>query len=493
MGEAGLLALEAQALKALVFFGMTEAAMTMDEQTKRLMGFLSDLRPQALIKLIEGLEKERDSEVAKAYESILAKLRPMLRLLDIQRPGKMKPLRLLCMPFEPILFDDNRSLKQTGRISRASIIPIWFWLIEGLLPDTLPDLCARLDEHIEGADDEALQAAIAILHTTVSAAILRALEDANGKEKKLAPQLGSEDVLADAKEIAEVLSVAPMIMKLSQRLPKKIDQFDDQFIRTVQEIYDATYNERPSAAIYVPLCVMGRLSKPWEIMRLARKIALRNDDTMISQTDLSVLGNLLIEDMEAIGQQFKRIRPPEVDLLAIFEKAKRFADISSGMSREIDINRWGEWGKRLFAARNNVSGAITVLMARFGRDLAKALPLQRMGAYGRSGPRQPDLTKPPALDATSLVEGELKFLESCRKIGELIGVQADYKSVRHDIDAYLAAYEDGLVEEIRSAQDTALENARAFVEIVARLRAILSGDEAAEIFHRQASVAAGGL
>lgn len=472
---------------------MTEVTLVMDEQTKRLMGVLSDLRPPALIKLIEGLERGHDAGIAKVYEPIMAKVRPILRHMGIQRPGKPKPLRLLCAPFEEMLCDGDRPFKQDGRIARASIIPVWSWLTENLMPDTLPDLCARIDEHIGSGDGEALQAAVAILQATVSSAILSAMEEAGGNKEKLAALLGGEDVLADAKEMAEVLSVAPIMAKLRQRVPGKIDNFDDHFIGVVRDIYDETYSDHPDGAIYVALSVMSRLDKPWEIMRLARKIALRNDDTMISRTDLAVLGNLLIEDMEEIGKEFKRLRPSEVDFSMTFKKAKRFADISSGLSREIDIGRWGEWGKRLYAARNQVSGAISVLMARFARDMARALPLQRMGAYGRSGPRQPDFSKPPAPGTTGLVEEELKFLEACRKIGELIGVHADYKSVREDIDAYLSVYEDGLVEGIRHAQDTERENAKAFVEIVVRQRAILSGNEAAKIFHRQASVAAGGL
>lgn len=470
---------------------MADLSGEMAKNANSLSQMLSSLRPDGLAKLVDGLERDREKGGRMPHEAIMSKLRPMLARLGGRRPGKTKPLRLFCTPFETMLTSGARDIKQQGRIARTSIMPVWNWLSNDLLPDALPDMCTRIERYAERSDDQELQATVALLHETAAKAIFNAIGEVEGRDERLAIMLGGDDVLADARDIAAALLLAPQMAELAARLPRAIDSLNDGMLWTVREVYDRADSEKPGMAIYIPLSVMGRLAEPWQIMRLARQIAKRDDDTMIRGTDLAILGNVMIEDMEAIGLKLKRLRPAEADLADLLAKAKRFADISHGLSREIDIRRWGEWGQRLLAARNKVSTTIAVIMARFLRDLGKALPLKSMGVYGRAGPRQPSVIKPPSEATIAQAEEQLKFLEACRNIGEAIGIHADYKTVRQEIDSYLESYEDGIIEEIRGAKGVELENAREYVAAAARLRHILSGAEAASMLRRQAEVAAG--
>ena len=47
----------------------------------------------------------------------------------------LTPLRLFCLPFQDLLSSESRKSKQKGVIARATVLPLWRWLSETLLPD----------------------------------------------------------------------------------------------------------------------------------------------------------------------------------------------------------------------------------------------------------------------------------------------------------------------------------------------------------------------
>ena len=460
---------------------------SMDEKTNKISALLSDVDPKKINKLLTVLESGDDG-ATRAHGVILSKLRPVLARLGGPRPGKKNPQRLFCDPFEPLLITDPEVERAGGKISRASITPVWVWLSKHVMPDTLPDICARIQTHIDAANASALKASVEVLHATAAGAIVAALK--NEKERaRLAKGPDGERILQDAQLMGSALAVAPDMVKLKRLIPSVIPEFEDALLFPVRDLYDEAYNEHPEAALVILLTVMARLKEPWQIMRVARSIARKDDDTMISKTDLSILGNMLITDMENIANHVGRVPTREVDLAALYDSMDKLAAGSQGLAREIDIRRWGEWGKRLLAARLVVSKTAGAVMARFQGDLERAFPLSRVGGFGRAGPRHPDLSKPLSAEAVRRVEKLILFLEKSRKIEEVIGIHADCKAVREGIDEYLMAYEDAILEEAHRAAGKGAGNLSGFVDALVSVRTVLSGKKAARIFKRQVDVA----
>jgi hypothetical protein len=86
----------------------------------------------------------------------------------------------------------------------------------------------------------------------------------------------------------------------------------------------------------------------------------------------------------------------------------------------------------------------------------------------------------------------LRFVNGVMPISEPLGAQSHCRSIRQQIDAYLASYEDRLLEEMRVARGTARSNAQEFLEAAAGLHETIGENAQAEILRRRGQVAARG-
>lgn len=461
--------------------------------SQRLANYLAQLPPPAVLKLASGIEREKlRGTTGLPYETILSGLRPLLASFRGARPGMADPVRRLCLPFEDLLSDAPAVDRSRGRIARGVIEPLWAWLESELLPDALPDMARRIVDHTLKGDAPALETTVSVMHASVAAAIAAALDDARrdgARRRESEARLGSESAIEDARAIAAALSIAPVMLKLQSVLPKSAADFNDDLVTAVKELYEEAREKSADAALYVPFAAMARLAEPWQILRLARKVAHYRNDMLISRSELAVLGELLLADMDRIAQAAESKRPGHADLDKLRDEIKRFARISRGFTAEIDLRRHGEWGQRLLGARARLSAAISQEMARFETDLPRALPLHQIGQYGRGGPLRPDISGAPDTVRTERMNACLRFLEGLTPICEAVGAQSHCRSVRGQITIYLNTYEDRLLEELRTATGTARANAEAFVEIAARFREALGEDRTADVLRRRADVA----
>lgn len=471
----------------------TKSIATLNE---RLSEYLSQLTPATAVKLATGLERERmRGTQGLPYDIILSSLRPLLAQATGPRPGLPDPVRQFCRPFEDLLIDGPRNGTQRWRIGRASIRPVWRWLQRDLLPDTLPDIARHMVEHTLNGDRVALGAAIEVMHASCSGAILAALETVRRdkvQRQKLESQLGGELALDDARIMAEMLAIAPHLLSLQQALPGRIREFNDSMIAAVAKSYETLRDNGSEYAIYIPLAAMQRLEESWQILRLVRRLAGFGNDAGVARSGLAPLGELFLSEMEEIVQIVELRRPGRSDLDEMLILIHRFAQISKGFVGEIDIRRCSEWGHRILAARARLSSAIAEEISRFENDLARTLPLHQIGNYGRNGPRRPDITRAPDFDRAGRMAASIRFLEGCCHAGETIGVQAHCQSVHQQIENYLVAYEDGLVEEIRRSKGCDRANAQAYLDIIVGFREALGPGDAAMTLRRRGQVAAQG-
>lgn len=460
---------------------------------ERLSEFLSRLTPAAAAKLAHGLERERlKGANGLPYDFILSTIRPILSAAGGARDGAPGPLRQFCLPFEEFLVNEIDPASHERQIRRSSIAPVWAWLENDLLPDTLPDMTRRLADQTLGGDHEAQMGTLAVLHASSSAAILAALDTARrdgAERRRIERTLGGETVVDDAREIARVLSVAASMLELMERLPGHIEDFNERFVSEVGDIYEEARQDSMENAIYVPYAAMRRLAEPWQILRLARKLAGQGNDAAVSRSGLAPLGEIFLGEIEDIADAVGKRRAGRGDLDEMLGQVTRFARVSQGFIREIDIRRCSEWGHRILTARARLSAAIAEEMTRFEQDVMRALPLHQVGSYGKNGPRRPDVTSAPNFDRAERAAACLRFLTGVCPAAESIGAQSHCKTVLQQIETYLVAYEDGLIEEIRRSRAGERANAEAYLEIIAGFRETMGAKDFAQTLRRRGQIA----
>ncbi len=463
-------------------------------KTDALRQFLADLPPPAAVKLMDAVETGAlpATHLGLPVEEIRESLAPALAKMKGKRDGTLTDLRLFTAPFEDFLFDGERGEKEAGLIPRSSVEPIWNWITKDLIPDTLPAMVTRVDTHIASGDKEALQAAVTVLLQAAGAAMTAALARCDTDTKfanTTAAHLGGYDVMADAREVADVFVILDEMREMQASVPRHITAFDDRMVSDVRDLYNELYDRDPDRAIYLALAVMGRLECPWQILRLARKVAQKSDDTMISRTDFSILGERLIRRLEMNASYFENLRPGLSDLEELYQRIVEFSELSKGITREIELLRIGNWGQRLLKARNVISTAISDEFAHYPKDLGMALPLQRMGGFGRSGPRRVDITHMPDEEKLARIRRELKFVLRTRELAQSVGAQAAFDKLLPELEAYMVTYEDAILEEMRHCEADLTDNAEAYLEVAAEISEKLTGQAGAATLLKRGRVA----
>ena len=112
---------------------------------ERLRDYLAQLPPQSQALLMREFERaiERGEDTAVAT-FVLEQLRQVVRGTDEEaRPRTDDPARLLFRPLEPFLVESNFPIRP-GQIRRASLVPVWQWLIRDGAPDQAREFEAAL-------------------------------------------------------------------------------------------------------------------------------------------------------------------------------------------------------------------------------------------------------------------------------------------------------------------------------------------------------------
>ena len=462
-------------------------------KASRLSSYLTSLPAGMALKLLSGIERAvvAGEEAGLPIEFIRQAVRPVARSLEGSRPGYATAQRRFCLPFEDLLVNQRRGRKIPGLVPRSSITPIWEMLRCDLLPDTFPSLIENVSRHILKGDNEALGASLSVMRQSAARALLdagrRARSDPAFREM-IDKRLGGADVRDDAVDIAHALAIGDDILSLSQKLPEEIEEFDEGCLRLVRETYDRVYKEAPDHSLHVALAVMGRMEQPWQIMRLARSIARQNSDLLIARTDLAALGERLLIQSEDICARVCALRPGVTSLEPMAEDVLQLANISKGFREEIDLVRYGEWEKRVFAVRQKMSTVIGDHLARFERDLHGALPLQQAGAFGKAGVTRADLSKRMSLEKAEKVRASFRFMLTTWTRADVLGVSQIYRDLRHMLDAYLALYTEALLTELRLATPKP-EMEPPAAAFAAELLELLEGEETGALFRRRVQVA----
>lgn len=461
--------------------------MIAEHKIKMLQGFLGKLPGPIAGRLAKAIEVDRlGGGSVLPHDAILDSLRPILR--NAQTSDRtLTPLRLLCRPFEDLLFSTPRQNKLKGKIARDSVMIVWNWIATDLLPDATAAFEKNTTAAImTGKMDEA-ETEVLAFSAQISAAILSALESTDGVESAEAA-LGDLSVVDDAREMAQLLGVAKDIRGLQEKLPKPFPTLSEDEIWVLREFYDSILATLPDAAPYVAVITMNRLERPWEALRLPLQISRQTQDTLISKTDMGLVGEILFAEMEENATAIHKARPRHFDVDALTTHVARFAELSTGLVKSVDIRRDGEWGQRLLKDRAAIAEIMDGFMERAPKEVLAAIPMQKTGRFS-GGPSAPDLRHAPDPEKIVHALANAKLIMGCKPFAAASSFGASLKDARDQINQTLRSYSESLVGELRGDKCERRSNAESYLDVAVELTSLLTGAEEGELLRRRGRAA----
>ena len=282
--------------------------------------------------------------------------------------------------------------------------------------------------------------------------------------------------VADAQEIALLLTASQPVLKIQSLMPVPVPM-NDELLWELRAIYDAVVADQPDAAPYVAVIAMNRLSRPWEGLRLPLMITRQTSDTLIAQTDMGLVGEILFARLDDMQTQIRNTRHPLFDADILLKQVRHFSELSSAVVKEIEVRRDGEWGQRLLKDRTQVGGVMEGFMERAPREIAAALPIQRGAGKSADFSRAADAEKRElALRYARLVVGSRNFAEKA-------SFAAKQKEIYEELCTYLRRYNEDVVREMRNDANRAVVGAQ--FQLATELTALLFSEEEAELMRRR--------
>lgn len=451
--------------------------MLSSDKTGLLKAFLGSLPGPAAARLAKAIEADRlmDGD-ALPHEQILEGLRSVLRRDHYDRT--LTPLRLFCRPFQDLLTCCPRKTKQKGTIARGTLVPAWNWISSTLLPHEAQAYVAEtkalvLDHKI----DEAVACA-GRFWPLAAAAIQGALADESGRQaaQKI---LGDAFAVADAGEMALLLSAADAMIKLQVVLPAPAPSFTEPLVWQAREIYDELVDTQPDVAAYLPVVAMHRLARPWEALRLPLLVTRHTDETLISKTDMGLVGEILFARMDELKSSIQETRHPLFDAGKLLEEARSFADLSSHIVKEIELKREGEWGKRLLAERVQIGKVMETFMDRSSREFSAALPMSK----GKGA----DFSRHPSAEKHEMALRYARLVAGSRHFAAAASFAAKQKNANDELCALLKRYNEDLVKAMKV--DPQNEVIAAQFQFCIEATTLLFSEKEAELLRRRGKAA----
>ncbi|MEQ8605015.1 MAG: hypothetical protein RIB45_17015 [Marivibrio sp.] len=455
---------------------------------EQLQQFVQSLPEPSLKKLAATIELDRgENRYGLPHDAIMQILRP--RLAEVRAPRVFTAQRMLCVPFEDMLVVKDPGYKETGHILRRSIMPMWTLLTETLIADDWPPLADAFTAAQKAGDEARAAAAASDIWSTAADALIAWLveQEADPDQlRKAAKRLGGTRALEDAKEMAYTLRIADILESAKASLPRKpILNLNQEQVNVLKRHYDQVAEQHSGLELYFLTAIMGRLLQPFPILKLVRAVTPKLDDTLASRPDLATAGNMVIRALEADAERVSAVAEEEgATEEEMMSRVRRFAAAFKGITSDIGVRRDGEWGRRMFQCRAQVSDAVERMILR-DADQVVLLVLPKSGT--RPVADFSDLPDEARFDRS---ERRARALGETMAIAEEIGLQSacasTINSLRKDLDNYAAR----IIAKLPKAEsEDEMERARAHLAAAVRLIELISNSDEADLLRRRGNAA----
>jgi len=453
---------------------------------ERLRDYLAQLPPQAQALLMREFERsiERGEDTTVAT-FVLEQLRKVVRGTEEDeevRPRTDDPARLLFRPIEPFLMESNFPMRP-GQIRRTSLLPVWQWLARDGAPDATRAFEAALAGIRQSGSAAGLEAEIRKFQSAAAEAIVKvATVPGDDKQRSLA-RIGAPNVVEDLLSIGAVLRVREALDTLGGRLPSQLRIFSDAQIGSVTTALNVPSLQTPQLLPFALSLIMQRLAAPWQIIRLAIKMAASDDEIRVAATPYGIAVTLALHDLSFLAACLRTdIRRGQFDQVA--EQLKTLHDGVRGLRTELDLRNDSTWGKQLTSIRADISNS---LQSEIDSVPGRVRRILRQRA-------DKDISAAARIDESEVEETAalIDFVATCRTYAGELAINEVTLRTYSDLQHYVEQSTEGLVQSLRGGDTRARAYRQLQVKAAIRFCEVLFGHDYASLMSRAAENAVTG-
>jgi hypothetical protein len=443
---------------------------------ERLRDYLAQLPPQAQALLMREFERalERGHDPAVATLG-LDQLRRIVRAAEPDEdtpPRSGDPSRVLFQPLEPFLVDAGIPIR-VGQIRRSSLHPIWQWLGR----DGAPEQVREFETALARADDSQAEALARKMQGVAADAIYQLTGPGGGDKSRALARVGPPNVIEDLYSVGAVLQLREAVETLSGRLPRFLRAFGDSQIASVTASLNVPALQTPQMLPFALTMVIARMTAPWQIIRLAIKMAASDDEIRVAATPFGVAVTIALHDLSCLAASLRfDIKRGRFDNVG--ENLKALHDGVRGLRTELDLRNDSAWGKQLTSIRADISNA---LQSEIDSVPGRVRRILRQRA-------EKDIPPGARIDMTEVEEtvALIDFVATCRNYASELAINEVTLRTYSDLQQYVERSTESLVQSLRAADLKARGYRQQQMQAAIRFCEVLFGDDYASLMTRAA-------
>jgi hypothetical protein len=452
---------------------------------ERLRQYLCDLKPEARVLLIAELERGllRGDETP-GTDLVLQELRRTMRGTGQSPPRIGNPARLFFNPIEPFLVDDDLAHKHPGRIPRVALESIWAWLCRDIAAEEAKAFSEDVSQALLSYDTARAELATRAFQDQIIQSLqntFTAVSDNDKARRQLAGQIGIPGGLEIATQVLGILQSRDELAALGARLPGHMNVLSDAHLDTAKIVLDATAGKNPEMLLHALLLVMGRLSTPWQLIRLATKAAESDNAARIAASPYAMAVTIVLADVERLVRELK------ADLksgrgVAVIALLKTIHDAARGLRTELDLSGDSQWGRQLAAIRSEISNLL--------KSEIESMP-GRVRRLLRPRPVK-EIAPNSALDYGDVAETEalIGFAEACRKYASELAINEVTQRTHTELQRYLETSTRAMLDGLRNAGEADRRFRQSQFDAAVSFCAKVFGSDYAAMLTKAGSIAA---
>ncbi len=421
-----------------------------------------------------ALERGEDTVVATF---VLGELRKIVRESEDTQPRSDDPARILFRCLEPFLTDGSTP-SRPGQIRRTSLLPVWQWLLREGAPEQARQFETMLGRASDGRPSPQVEAAVRKLQLAAADAILKITGPTAGGDKQRAmSRVGPPNVVEDLLPMAALLQARDALDTLNGRLPSYLRAFGDSQIASVSSALNVPSLQTPLLLPFALSLVMQRLSSPWQIIRLAVKMAASDDELRVAATPYGVAVTVALHDLSCLAASLRAdIRRGHFANIA--ESLKTLHDGVRGLRTELDLRSDSNWGKQLTSIRADISNA---LQSEIDSVPGRVRRILRQKA-------DKDILAGARIDAGDVdeVAALIDFVAVCRTYASELAINEVTLRTYSDLQQYVEQATEALVQSLRGGDPRARSYRQTQVSAAVRFCEVLFGRDYASLMSRAA-------
>jgi hypothetical protein len=475
----------------------------MDQKAEQLKGLLNALPTSEAVMLARKLETQRAlGQESLPAETVLAILRPQLRRV---RPQRVPTLcRLACSGFEDFLVDRVDDPRLPGLIPRSAIAP-WWQALERMAPQEVKNFAAEFARLVAASDWPGLERLGERLRSSARGwtdAVIAGFESRKLADAATRKALSDIGLQTDFAEIARILAIAEPLRqaldaviavagRAGQGQGRRMLDFSPDAVTAAKQQYLRFAEMAGFDSRYFALGLMNRLERPWYVLRLGRALSWKPTDALLQDTELGIVGQRLIRDIEALVHELEGLMPSRrgrspqaADYGRLHQIMSRYIETSEGMLSEFGFRRDSDWGEQILETRGALSRALDQDRLTLVAEAPLALLPQRRGVSARGlASDDPDLDTMPTPEALEQAVRAAKLLVLLMQKGGRHGLSSPARVIIEELGTEIDNRAAKLYDEL--AQRPTHEVAASQLAAIIKVAEVLFEDDRATVMTRR--------